>query len=181
MPPELAGRAAFDGMVRDLEAIDAIEDATFLYWYVRPSVRYPTLEFRLCDVCLHVDDTAALAGLVRALAWTTVQEVQRGTAVSMPSQEVMAASTWRAGRYGLDDQLVSPVSTVLLPAVDVVSELLDHVREGLEAHGDWDDVRHWIARILRDGNGASRQRAAMARRGDTRDVLSCIARETVPA
>jgi len=181
MPPQLAGRVAFDRMVADLEAIDAIEDATFLYWYVRPSVRYPTLEFRLCDVCLHVDDATAVAGLVRALAWTTAREALAERPVTTPTLEVMAASTWRAGRYGLDDRLVSPVSTTLLPAVEVVSELLDHIREGLEAHGDWDDVRSWIARILRDGNGASRQRAAFARNGAMSDVLQCIARETVPA
>ena len=180
MPPDISSRAEFDRLVGDLEAIDAIEDATFLYWYVRPSIRYPTLEFRICDVCLHVDDTMALAGLIRALAWTTAREVREERPAALPAREVMDAATWRAGRYGLDDCLVSPVDLRLRPAAEVVSELLDHVREGLEAHGDWDDVQAWIARILRDGNGASRQREALARRGDTRDVLAHIASETVP-
>ena len=70
-----AARQAYDDAGRATsQAIDAIEDATFLYWYVRPSVRYPTLEFRVCDVCLDVEETVAIAGLVRALAWTTAQE-----------------------------------------------------------------------------------------------------------
>ncbi len=181
MPPALAGRRDFDKMVSDLEALDAIEDATFLYWYVRPSVRWPTLEFRVCDTCLHVDDTMAIAGLVRALAWTTAREAIAEQPASMPSREVMAAATWRAGRYGLGDQLVSPTTTTLRPARAVVTELMDHVREALEAHGDWEPVCEWVGRILRDGNGADRQRQAFARRGSGRDVVARIARETVPA
>jgi len=181
MPPDLASRAQFDQLVTDLEAIDAIEDATFLYWYARPSLRYPTLEFRICDVCLHVDDTMALAGLVRALAWTECRQAVAERPLGQPAVEVMAAATWRAGRYGIDELLASPSSRSLEPAAQVVSELLDHTREALEHHGDWDMVREWIARILRDGNGATRQRAAFARRGHIRDVIDRIARETVPA
>ncbi len=181
MPPALASRRDFDQMVTDLEALDAIEDATFLYWYVRPSVRWPTLEFRVCDTCLHVDDTMAIAGLVRALAWTTAREAVAEQPVTMPSREVMAAATWRAGRYGLANQLVSPTTTTLRPARAVVTELMDHVREALEAHGDWESVCEWVGRILRDGNGADRQRQAFARRGSGRDVVARIARETVPA
>ena len=77
MPPELADRQEYDELVDDSTTVDAIEDATFLYWYVRPSARYPTLEFRVCDVCLDVDDAVALAGLVRALAWTCAVQHSR--------------------------------------------------------------------------------------------------------
>ncbi len=126
-------------LVRDLEAIDAIEDATFLYWYVAavgavPHARVPAVR-RV---------PARRRHRRRSPAWCAPWRGRRsrrwsaGSRSSMPSLEVMAASTWRAGRYGLDDRLVSPVSTVLRPAVDVVSELLDHVRVGLEAHGDWE-------------------------------------------
>ena len=56
MPPLLADRQAYANPVADLVSIGAIEDAMFLYWFVRPSVRYPTLEFRTSDVCLSVDE-----------------------------------------------------------------------------------------------------------------------------
>ncbi|HEY6532509.1 MAG TPA: glutamate--cysteine ligase [Acidimicrobiales bacterium] len=180
LPPELEDRAAYDELVERLENVEAIEDATFLYWHVRPSVQYPTLEFRIGDVCLHVDDTVAYAALIRGLAWSTAQEILTGTPAPLPEPDVMLSSIWRAGRYGLSEELLSPVDWELKPAVDVLSETLDHCRPGLEAHGDWDLVREWVARTLRDGNGAARQRQTFERDGDPRSVIGRIARETVP-
>jgi carboxylate-amine ligase len=172
MPPRLASSAAFHQLVDELQAIDAIEDPTFLYWYLRPSIRYPTLEFRACDVCLAVDDTVAVAGLVRALAWTCGREALAGAPEHSPSAEVMEASMWRAARYGLSERLVSPFAMATRPAPIVVGELLAYVREGLEYHGDWNEVSNLVAATLASGDGASRQRAAYDRHQDPRDVIS---------
>ena len=84
LPPALADRAAYDELVTRLEGVEAIEDATFLYWHVRPSVQYPTLEFRIGDVCLHVDDTVAYASLIRGLAWSTAQRILAGEDLPPP-------------------------------------------------------------------------------------------------
>jgi carboxylate-amine ligase len=181
MPPELQTREEFDDLVGALESIDAIEDATFLYWYVRPSIRYPTLEFRVCDVCLDVEETVAVAGLVRSLAWTCAQEALRNEEPNPARLQVMEASTWRAARYGLSSMLVSPLTLTARPAALVVSELLDYVRKGLEAHGDWNEVSDLVNRVLARGNGASRQRMAFGRRHNGHDVVNHILEETIPS
>ncbi len=180
MPPQLASRQAFDDLVGALVTSGAIEDATFLYWFVRPSVRYPTLEFRTSDVCLSVDETVAIAGLVRALAWTGAQEALAGAPVTAPRHEVNDAAMWRATRYGLDERLVSPVSWRPRPAAEVVGELLDHVGIGLEANGDREEVGELVAGILGRGTGARRQRAAFAVRSDPEDVVARVLAETDP-
>jgi carboxylate-amine ligase len=180
MPPQLASRQAFDDLVGDLVSIGAIEDATFLYWFVRPSVRFPTLEFRTSDVCLSVDETVAIAGLVRALAWTEAKAAVAGSPVTSPRHEVSDAAMWRATRYGVDELLVSPVSWRPRPAADVVGELLDHVGEGLEANGDGAEVGELVAGILGSGTGARRQRAAFAERSDPEDVVARVLAETDP-
>ncbi len=172
MPPWLASGAEFRELVDQLEAIDAIEDPTFLYWYLRPSMRWPTLEFRACDVCLAVDDTVAIAGLVRALAWTCAREAIDEAPEHCPRPEVMEAAMWRAGRYGLGGRLVSPTEMTTRPAVDVVGEMLTYVRDGLDFHGDWFEVSNLVAAMLASGDGAWRQRAAFARHQDPRDVIS---------
>ena len=181
MPPSLPSFGEFQELVGQLTSIDAIEDPTFLYWYVRPSVRFPTVEFRSCDVCLVVEDTVAVAGLVRALAWTCARDALEGRADPNLPTEVMEAAMWRASRYGLGAHLVSPTAMVTRPAGEVVAELLGHLREGLEAHGDWDEVSGLVGTILRRGNGASRQLAAFARRRDTHDVIADVLAATVPA
>jgi carboxylate-amine ligase len=180
MPPALTSHADFEALVRQLQAVGAIEDATFLYWYVRPSSRFPTLEFRPGDVCAQVDDAVALAGLVRALAWTAVAEVRAGRNGPECRQEIMDAAMWRASRFGLDETLVSPLGTTVRPAAEVVAELLEHVGDGLMAHGDRDEVGALVAAILDRGNGAQAQRAAFARDCSGRDVITHILDETSP-
>ena len=174
MPPPLTTRAELDELVQQLEAIDAVEDSTFLYWYVRPSARFPTLEFRPGDVCLTIDDTVALAGLVRALAWTALG----ATDAPQPTAAVLDAAMWRASRYGLGGSLVSPTGLRLRPAAEVVGELLEHVRGGLEAHGDADEVGQLVAAIMARGNGARVQREAA---GSGADVVARLLEETSPA
>lgn len=171
MPPQLSSAVELKELIAELEAMEAIEDPTFLYWYVRPSVRYPTIELRACDVCLSVDDTVAVAGLTRALAWTCAGEATDGLPDRSARLEVLDAAMWRAARYGLEDRLVSPGDTRLRPAAAVVDELLAYVRDGLDAHGDRDRVSRLVARILVRGNGASVQRAALARRQEPGDVI----------
>lgn len=132
----LASAAAYDDLVHQLQSIEAIEDPTLLYWYVRPSGRFPTLEFRACDVCLRVEDTVTLAGLIRALAWTCAREAIEGQEYLGPPVEVLNAAMWRAARYGLHATLVSPSAMATRGAAHVVGELLAYVAQGLGEHGD---------------------------------------------
>ena len=180
MPPILSDRPEFDRLVEEMQSAGAISDPTHLYWFVRPSARFPTLEFRVCDVCLGVDDTVAVAGIVRALAWTCAQEgPEAPEAADDQRREILNAAMWRASRFGLGESLLHPVELEPRPAGEVVNFLLDSIRPGLEEHGDWDEVSSLTRRILVDGNGASRQRSAF-RDGDGKAVAAYVTRETLP-
>lgn len=172
LPPALADRAAYDDVVDELRSADAIEDATHLYWYLRPSDHYPTLEFRATDVCLDVDAAVALAGLARALVRTCLAEPRAGEATDPPSPQLLGAALWRAARYGLGDDLVSPVSGEPRPAAVVVRELLAWVGDALDELGDREEVTELTEAIVVRGNGARRQREARAARGDPADVVA---------
>jgi carboxylate-amine ligase len=174
MPAPLASRAEFDELIGDLQAVEALPDATFLYWDVRPSVRYETLEFRAADACLTVDDAVMVAGLWRALARTAADEVADGRPAPALRNELLQAARWRAARYGIAGELVDLERRRTAPAGEVVERLLAHIRPALEAAGDWDEVRALVDRTLAGGNGALRQRAALAQRGDMADVLALL-------
>jgi 8-oxo-dGTP pyrophosphatase MutT (NUDIX family) len=77
----------------------------------------------------------------------------------------LRAATWRAARYGLGEQLVDPATGGLSPAYDVLRSMLRAAESGLEITGDGDLAREGLARIVREGNGADRQRRAYARSG----------------
>jgi carboxylate-amine ligase len=174
MPQPLASRAEFDDLVSDLAAVEALPDATFLYWDVRPSARYDTLEFRAADAGLTVDDAVMVAGLWRAVARTAVAESAAGAPRPQLRAELLKAARWRAARYGVERTLVDLTVRRTAPAGAVVDRLRSHLRPALEDAGDWDEIHTLVQRALRGGNGAVRQRAALARRGEMADVLALL-------
>jgi carboxylate-amine ligase len=177
--PVLDSHAHFESLTEELTAIGAIEDSSYLYWYMRPSSRYPTLEFRICDVPLLAEDTVAIAGLVRALAWTCQRDALRGTEATWRGAEAMEAAMWRAARYGIRGDLVHALEARTAPAAEVIDHLLEYTAEGLDLHGDRALVEKAVASILDRGPGAEMQRAALARRDSMADVIGDVLAATV--
>lgn len=179
--PALRSTEEYEALVERLLATGVLRDRGMLYWHARPSQRYPTVEFRIADVCLTVDDAVLLAGLCRALASTCLlAEVQGEPDPDLPP-EVLRAATWRAARFGVEGKLLDPRAGVPVPAADAVAALSAHLRPALEESGDAAEVDALVTAVLGRGSGARRQRAAFSRRGDVGDVLEVLTRETLPA
>jgi glutamate---cysteine ligase / carboxylate-amine ligase len=181
MPRRFDGWADFERVVETLVACGAVDDATKLYWDVRPSARFPTLEFRVGDVCLRVDEAVCLAGLVRALAARCLDDEARGVPAPDPLPEVLEAAAWKASRYGLTADLIDPIDNRSVPAERLVRRLLAFVDRPLRELGDMDAVVDGVEGLLASGTGAERQRAVVAGGGDLTDVARFIADETSPA
>jgi glutamate---cysteine ligase / carboxylate-amine ligase len=171
IPPEFHGRGDYDTLVADLVALGIIADASNLYWDLRPSPRWPTLEFRAFDAPRSVDVAVALCGLARACARLCLDEAVHGVAAAPVSPEILKAARWQAARDGLAGQLVHLAERRLAPASEIIEATLHRLRPALEEHGDWDEVSELVAAILAEGNGAQRQRAAYLRSGQTSEVV----------
>ncbi|MDQ6616637.1 MAG: glutamate--cysteine ligase [Actinomycetota bacterium] len=183
MPPTVPGPDDYNNLVAGLIRSGAIEDATHLYWYIRPSARYPTLEFRVCDVCLQPADAVTLAGLLRALVWTCADDQATGWAESANGTSAgedyqLRDAVWRAARYGLEGMLVDPETGLAGPAPDVIRSAVARLGPGLDAHDDRARVEHGVERILGEGNGASWQRRVAATVGQN-ELATRIATRTV--
>jgi carboxylate-amine ligase len=159
MPPRLDDYESFERLVATLRDIEAIDETSSLYWHVRPSAKLPTLEFRVTDTFLRVEDAVTIAGLVRALTMTALGS--SGDGRNGPPMAVLDTALWRASRYGLDGTLVDPQAAALRPAHEVIATLIHEVTPALHDAGDFQRVTEGIDRILTDGNGASRQRRAL--------------------
>lgn len=178
-PPAMDSIADYRRVVSRLEQVGAISDPSYIYWYIRPSSRYETLEFRASDSCMTVEDTAMLAVLVRAIAATCASEVVSGTPRDHWTRETLEAAMWRAARFGLSDRLSDPITMELRPAHDVARSMVNHLRDALAEHGDAAEAAAAVDWVLAHGNGATRQRytmrvAAMVppSGGDTMDLRS---------
>ncbi len=177
-PAPQGSRAAFDSLLEALLATGVMRDAGALYWDIRPSARYDTLELRVADVGTTVDEDVMLAGLFRSLVRRCHADVVGGVPVDHPEPEVVRLARWRAARDGLEGNLVDLHEGRPVPARVAVGRLLDELRDDLEAHGEWEHVAELVGRQLAQGSGARRQRE-VAEAAGLRALAAHLAARTV--
>ncbi|MGK5741264.1 carboxylate-amine ligase [Micromonospora sp. URMC 103] len=176
--PHFRDAEAYDRTVAALIASGVMMDEGMAYWYARPSRRYPTVEVRVGDVCLTVDDAVLVAGLVRALVATTIDDIRAGVEAPEIPDSLVAAAHWHAAKHGLDGTLFDPRGGTTRPAWDLVDDLVARVELALTRHGDLPFVTAGLARLRREGNGATRQRERYRQVGDVGGLVRALARET---
>ncbi|MEU5697199.1 glutamate--cysteine ligase [Actinosynnema sp. NPDC020468] len=158
-----------------LRETGAALDQGMVYWDVRLSAQHPTVELRVCDVAATVDEAVLLAALVRAIAAMALHDPS--AAFRVPDLTLRTA-LWRAARDGVEGATVDPHTGHLIPATTQLHTLLNWTRPALHAFGDEALVTEGIARLLKDGSGATRQRQAFARRGNLTDVVTLLVAQT---
>lgn len=141
-------------------------DPAMLYFDARLSASYPTVEIRVADVCLELDDAVLVAVLARAL----VDRAANGTADPWRS-DLLEVAAWRAARHGLSADLVHPVRRELASPREVFAALLEHVGPQLAATGDRSLVEDGFDRVLTRGTGAVRQRRTFE---ETHDLVAVV-------
>jgi carboxylate-amine ligase len=178
-PLAFASAAEYDALVADLVGSGVITDPGMVYFDVRPSARYPTLEVRVCDAAPLLDDAVTIAGLARALVVTAVRQADgRAAATPRLRHELLRGATWRAARSGLGDVLVDPREPRSVPAREAVATLLEHVRPALDETGDAERVVAGVDAVVRRGTSTERQRAVFEGRQRLADVVDATAEET---
>ena len=182
-PAPFADRAEYEAVVEALFRTGSIDDHARIYWDVRPSAKFPTVEFRVADVGMTVDDTVMVAGLVRGLAVTVAREAKSGGAAGDAGvrPELLRAATWRAARYGITGELLDVVAGEARPARELVGRFLDRLRPALADLGDEAEVSELVGRVLAEGTAADRQRRVWAATGDAAAVVDFVVEATVPA
>lgn len=167
-----------ENLVKALINTNVIKDATNIYWDIRLSKKFPTIEFRVADVCLTIDETVAIAGLIRGLARTCYQEVINNTPLVAVRHELLMSAHWCAARYGLTGNLIDVIKERAVPAKELVHQFLDYIRPALEEFGDWEEISSLVERILEQGNGAQRQMAIYQETNSYDEVVELIVTQT---
>jgi len=151
-------RSTVDVLVRN----GVIEDASKIWWDLRPSAKFPTLEMRITDLCTKLEDAVCVAAMYVSIV-RMLYRIRRSNQTwrSYPLF-LLSENRWRAQRYGVDSTLFDFGRGELVPFRDLVDELLVLVREDAEALECWPEVEH--ARVIVDrGTSANRQIACFNR------------------
>jgi carboxylate-amine ligase len=135
-----------------------IEDATKVWWDLRPSARFPTLEMRIADICTRLDDAIAVAALYRCLTrmlWRLRRENQRWRHYS---RFLVEENRWLAQRHGSAGRMIDFGKGSTTPFGDLIEEILELIAEDADHFGCIAAVEHARA-IVSDGTSADRQLA----------------------
>lgn len=156
MPEDFASFGEYLQHVNVLVKCGVIEDASKLWWDIRPSTRFPTLEMRITDVCTRLDDAVTVAALLRCLLRMLWRLKLRNVTWRPYRRLLIEENRWRAQRYGLDDGLVDFGRGEIVPYADLLEELIDLVREDAQHFGCVAEIAH-ARDILVRGTSAHRQ------------------------
>jgi carboxylate-amine ligase len=158
--PELFPSAeAYDAYVAALVRAGAIPDATYIWWAIRPSGRYPTLELRAPDCCTRVEDALAIAALYRVLARHLYVDADCNAGMDAVARALVQENKWRAQRHGLDGTFVTQDGVVRV--ADFLEDVIALAAEDARALCCVAEIEHCRA-IAAEGTSADRQLALYA-------------------
>lgn len=131
--PELfRKREEFDAYVESLTKAGIIEDSSYVWWAIRPSLQHPTLELRAPDACTFVDDSIAIAALYRSLARQLCRNPLQNFNINAVTRALIVENKWRAQRYGIHGTFVNEKGDGAV----TVAEMLEGVLEGVMPHAE---------------------------------------------
>jgi len=166
-------RRHLDTLVRN----GLIEDTTKIWWDLRPSPRYPTIETRIMDCCTSIDDSVCLAALTTVILRMLYRLRLANQSWRLYPNVLLAENRWRAMRYSFDERLLDLARGELVPFADLLEEILALVREDAEALGCVREVEH-ARTILARGTSAHRQlqvyERARAEGASSREALMAV-------
>ncbi len=169
---------AYQETVRQMMRTGTLLDPGMVYFDARLSERYPTLEIRIADVCLHADDAVLIAALARALVETETRRWRHGEPTQRSRTELLRLAAWRASRSGVDDVLLNPLSGRPEQPAAVTNLLLEHVRDALADAAETDTVTGLLNAVFARGNGAVFQRNIYRRYSYLPQVITSAAAAT---
>jgi carboxylate-amine ligase len=178
-PPFFSSPDEYDDTVRMLIDTEVILDQKMIYWDVRPSADFPTVEVRVADVPATVAETVLLSTLIRAAVMTALETRDRGEEAQRLPPAALRAAYWKAAHDGLAGRTVDLIHGRAVPARTQLDTLVQQLRPALDTLGEYDRVVDELDRIAAQGNGAMRQHEAWRRRGEARDVIKAAAAITL--
>lgn len=161
LPPDFVSHGEYRRSVDTIIGAGLIEDTTKIWWDIRPSARFPTLETRICDVMPIMEHALTIAALVQAITRMLVELRSRNQRWRIYDRFLIAENRWRAQRYGVQEGLLDIGKGALVPVPQLVAELIGLLEADAMVLGCLNEVRA-ASDILAAGTSAERQRAVHA-------------------
>ena len=156
LPERFASWAEYQRHINILMAAGLIEDSTKIWWDLRPSAKFPTIETRIMDVCTRLDDTIALVSLLVCILRMLYRLRRRNQRWRIYTPMLIRENRWRAMRYSFDEGMIDLAKGNIVPFEELMDEMLSLVSEDASVLGCEKEISH-IRQILSRGTSAHRQ------------------------
>jgi len=178
VPPILRSHSDYEELLASLVATNCIPDASKIWWDARPHHAFPTLEFRVCDVCTRIDEAVAIAAILQAIVAKLWKLRRDNMTFRVYPQAMVEENKWRAVRFGLDGKMIDFGKQQEQPARALIRELLEwFIDDVLDDLGSRKEVEYAF-RILDEGTSADRQLRVFQQTGDLKAVVDNLIKET---
>jgi glutamate---cysteine ligase / carboxylate-amine ligase len=178
IPRSLSSWGEFENVVNVMVETNSIPNASKIWWDLRPSWNYPTLEFRVCDVCTRVDEAVCIGAIFQAIIAKLWKLRRDNMSFRLYPVAFIEENKWRALRYGLDGKMIDFGKQKEFPTRSLIQEMLSwFLDDVLDDLGSRKEVEYAF-KILAEGTSADRQLAVYEQTGDLKTVVDQLIRET---
>jgi len=167
----------YENFIKLLIKTNCIDNAKKIWWDIRPHPFFNTLEFRICDIPMRVDETVALAALIQATVAKLYKLHSANQGFRLYRRALVMENKWRASRYGLEGKLVDFGKQEEVSARELILEYLHFVDDVVDELDSREEL-NYIHQILEMGTGADRQLRVFEETGDLKKVVDYIIDET---
>jgi carboxylate-amine ligase len=181
MPEILKTRENFEQFVQELVDLGSIDNGKKIWWDIRPHAFFDTIEFRICDMPLTIDDTLGIAALCQAMVAKLAQLNLQGKGFPAFTRNYIDENKWRAMRYGLDADVLDFEHRRTISMRDSIKGILDLVDDIVDELGSRREI-DYVRALLDDprGTGADRQIAIYKQSGgDIKQVQRFLVEQTM--
>lgn len=177
VPDYFPSRGEYDNFIDLLVKTHCIDNAKKIYWDIRPHPFFDTLEFRVCDIPMRLDETIALAALIQCTVAKLYKLHKANQGFRLYRRALIMENKWRAARYGIEGKLIDFGKQTEVPFRALAEEYLEFIDDVVDELGCREETEY-IRHILNEGTGADRQLRVFAETNDLKKVVDYIIEET---
>ena len=177
LPPSFSSFAEYQRSIDVMVETKCIDEPTKIWWDVRPHPRFPTLEFRISDICTTVDEAICVTALLQAIVAKLILLRRQNISWRRYPRHLVTENKWRAVRYGIDGELIDFGKRASIPVRQLIPELVEILDDVLDELGVREEVEY-VHTILERGTSADRQLEVYRETEDLRAVIEHLVEET---
>jgi carboxylate-amine ligase len=177
IPDYFTSWGEYESFVNLLVQTNCIDNAKKIWWDIRPHPNFSTLEFRICDIPMLLDETVAIAALIQATVAKLYKLHAANQGYRLYRRALIMENKWRASRYGIEGKLIDFGKREEVRFRDLMEEYLEFVDDVVDELGSRREI-NFIRTMLRMGSGADRQLKVFRETGDLTRVVDYIIEQT---